>query len=352
MAEPSKSSKLRALASLTLIAVIVSVGAGAFAYTGGWLTPNRLTPEKLVASLAPPGGPALGRRRNHAKGICFTGIFDSNGNGAALSRAQAFAKGQYPALGRFNLGTPDPSAPDATVRVRGLGLQISTPDGSVWRSAMIDPPVFPVSTPRGFYELQEASHSKDPAAMTNFMTKNPEFAAFAEWAKTAPWTASYADDTFNSLNSFIFVDGSGGEHAVRWSLKAQAPVDQITPEELAKRGPNYLEQEIADRVAKAPQRWNLVLTVANPGDQTADPSKPWPGDRHSVDAGTLTVQKIEAEADGPCRDINFDPTILPDGIRLSDDPFPPARSSAYAKSYDSRTAEAKYYPRNAKGEQP
>ena len=52
-----------------------------------------------------PAGPALGHRRNHAKGICFTGVFEANGNGAELSRAQVFARGQYPALGRFNLGT-------------------------------------------------------------------------------------------------------------------------------------------------------------------------------------------------------------------------------------------------------
>ena len=56
------------------------------------------------------------------------------------------------------------------------------------------------------------------------------------------------------------------------------------------------------------------------------------------------VQKIEPELDGPCRDINFDPTVLPAGIRTSDDPFPAARSAAYARSYDLRTAEHDAYP--------
>src|SRR6202012_5860812 len=114
------------VARLAIIAVVVGVAAVAFAYTAGWLSPNRLTPAKLVAALAPPGGPALGHRRNHAKGICFTGTFEANGNGAALSRAAMLAPGQYPALGRFNLGTPVPDAADATVRVRGLGLRISS----------------------------------------------------------------------------------------------------------------------------------------------------------------------------------------------------------------------------------
>jgi catalase len=64
-----------AAGSLVLIAVVVGVGAAAFAYTAGWFSPQRLTPGKLVAAFAPPGGPALGHRRNHAKGICFTGVF-------------------------------------------------------------------------------------------------------------------------------------------------------------------------------------------------------------------------------------------------------------------------------------
>jgi hypothetical protein len=74
--------------------------------------------------------------------------------------------------------------------------------------------------------------------------------------------------------------------------------------------------------------------VANPGDPTADPTKAWHADRRSVEVGTLVAQQVEAERTAPCRDINFDPTVLPSGMRTSDDPFPAARSAAYAKSYD------------------
>ena len=78
MPEPSPSRP--PIGSLAIIAIVVAVGAGAFAYTAGWLSPTRLTPTEIVDSLAPPGGPSLGHRRNHAKGICFTGVFESNGN--------------------------------------------------------------------------------------------------------------------------------------------------------------------------------------------------------------------------------------------------------------------------------
>jgi catalase len=352
MTQPPRSSTRSVLGSLVLIVVVVGGGAAAFAYTAGWFSPRRLTPDKLVDAFTPPTGEPLGHRRNHAKGICFTGMFEANGAGPALSKAQVFARGQYPVLGRFNLGTPDPNAPDATVRVRGMGLRISTPDGQEWRSAMIDLPFFPVSTPQAFYELLIASASKDPNAMKTFAGAHPEIAAFGVWAKSAPWTGSYAEERFNSLNSFVFTDSSGAEKTVRWSLLPVAQSVSVSPDDLATRGPDFLEQEITERVRGGPLRWTMVVIVANPGDPTADPSKAWPEGRRAIEAGTLTVQRIQAERDGPCRDINFDPTVLPSGIRTSDDPFPAARSAAYAKSFDRRTAEAKDYPRTATGAKP
>jgi len=340
-----------AFGSLAFIAVVIAASAAAFAYTAGWFSPQRLTPGKLVAAFAPPTGVALGHRRNHAKGICFTGVFEANGAGSELSRAPVFARGEYPVLGRFNLGTADPNAPDATVRVRGLGIRISTPDGQEWRSAMINAPVFAVSTPEAFYEMLRAHGSKDPNATAAFAAAHPEFGAFGDWAKNGPWTASYAEERFNSLNSFVFVDASGTEHAVRWSLLPAARPVAVSPDELAKRGPDFLEQDIARRVADTPQHWTMVVTVAGAGDPTADPTKPWP-DRRTIEVGTLAAQQVHAEPDGPCRDINFDPTVLPSGMRTSDDPFPAARSAAYAKSYDLRTAEARDYPRTTTGATP
>ena len=349
MPEPSGPIPPNAIGSLALIAAVVAVSAGAFAYTAGWLSPERLTPQKLVDGFDLRSAPPLGHRRNHAKGICFAGVFESNGAGAELSKAQVFAKGQYPVVGRFNLGTPNPNADDAKERVRGLGLMISTPDGQEWRMAMVDPPIFAVSTPEAFHALQIAAQSTESDAMPKFIGEHPEFKAFAEWAQSAPWTGSYAEERYNSLNSFIFTDASGNDHAVRWSLTPAAQPVPVAPEELAKRGANFLESEIVERIKGGPLRWTMAVTIANASDQTADPTKAWPDDRRKVEVGTLVVQAIQGEADGPCRDINFDPTVLPNGIRTSDDPFPAARSAAYRLSYDRRTAEEKDYARTAAG---
>ncbi len=108
---------------------------------------------------------------------------------------------------------------------------------------------------------------------------------------------------------------------------------------MKQRGPNFLDAEITQRVQTAPQRWSMIVTVANPGDPTADPSKVWPEDRRTVVAGTLVVKTIEPKPDGLCRDLNFDPTVLLAGMRVSDDPFP----AAYSVSFNRRTAEDKDY---------
>lgn len=348
MPERRSSEKKSATGSLALIAGLVAAVAAVFAYTAGWFSPSRLTPSKLVATLAPPAGPALGFRRNHAKGICFTGSFESNGKGSALSSAQMLASGSYPVTGRFNLATPDPNAEDGKQRVRGLSLRIQTPDGQEWRSAMITAPFFPVATVQGFYELQKASARKDdPDAMKTFKDAHPEFAAFGAWAASAPFTSSYAEERYNGLNSFVFSDASNQDHAVRWSFVPVATAVAVPAEELKQRDPDFLAKEIVERVQKQPQRWTMAVTVANAGDPTADPSKAWPTDRRTVEVGTLVVSTIQPEPDGPCRDINFDPIVLPRGMRVSDDPFPAARSAAYAVSFDRRTAEEQSYPRAA-----
>src|SRR6202020_3550079 len=100
-------------------------------------------------------------------------------------------------------------------------------------------PCSPVSTPQAFYELLIASGRKDdPDAMKNFAAAHPEIGAFGAWAKSAPYTESYAEERFNGLNSFVFTDGGGADHVVRWSLVPAAQPVAVSAEEIAKRPPD------------------------------------------------------------------------------------------------------------------
>ena len=334
-----------------LIGGVIFAGALAFAYAGGWLTPQRLTPARMVAALSDRGGNPLGHRRNHSKGVCFTGTFNANGAMSRFSVAPMFAAGRYAVVGRLAIAVGNPDALDLTGRVKSMAIRISTPDGQEWRSGMNNSPVFVVSNPRDFYELTRAQDvdpatgKPDPAATKRFFATHPQSAPFAQWAQTADWTASWADQDYNSLNAFRFIDADGNNHLVRWSMKATIPPTSVAHDALAKMGPNFLEHDLNARLAQGPLTWHLIVTFAAAEDPSNDATKAWPSGRQEVDAGTLVVENAEAEADGPCRDINYDPTILPLGIAVSDDPLLPARSAAYARSFDLRTAESANYPR-------
>ena len=339
--------------ALIVITLVVGGSAAAFAYTAGWLTPHRLTAAKMVDALGARGGDPIGHRRNHAKGVCFTGYFEGNGTGAALSTAPMFAAVRSPVIGRFAIGVGDPLAKDGTGRVRSMAIRVVAPDGQEWRSGMNAMPFFPVGTVKAFYDSTVASDidpktgKPDPALMKAFAAKHPELAAFGAWAKSAPWTSSYGDQTYNSINAFRFVDKSGASLAVRWAMVATTPETVVAPADLAKLGPDFLANDLKQRLSHGPLRWTLIATLAAQGDPTNDASKPWPAGRPTVTLGTLVVEQAQDEANGPCRDYNYDPLILPHGIAASDDPILAARSAAYADSFDRRTREASRYPRTS-----
>jgi len=98
------------------------------------------------------------------------------------------------------------------------------------------------------------------------------------------------------------------------------PESQDAAGDTAPAGSDFLEQDLVRRLAAGPLRWQLNMTLANPGDPLDDASKTWSGAHKVLNAGTLVLQSSQPQADGDCRDINFDPLILPSGIQASNDP--------------------------------
>ena len=335
------------IARLAAIGVCVAVPAIAFAFVAGWLTPSHLSSDKLVSALQTSGGDHPGYRRNHAKGVCVAGYFESNGALASYSRAQVFAAGRTDFVGRLAIPGGNPYAPDSSVPVRSFALRLTQPDGQQWRTGLNNIPVFPVATPEAFYEQVKATtpdpatHKPDPARVKAFFASHPETGAFLSWAKTAKPSASFATETYYSLNAFYLVDANGEKHAVRWQAVPDSPGAEATGDP---NDADYLTQDLSSRLAKGPLRWHLVMTFADPGDVVDNATVQWPSTRRTVDAGTLVVEREQSQEGGPCQDVNYDPTVLPDGMLVTGDPLLPARSAAYAKSYALRTGEETHAP--------
>ena len=98
----------KTIGRLAGIGVVILCFVGAFLYLGGWFSPHELTPARFVNGFEKVYGINPGFRRNHAKGVCVGGFFDSNGQGTRLSKAVLFRTGRVPIIGRFSLGGGNP----------------------------------------------------------------------------------------------------------------------------------------------------------------------------------------------------------------------------------------------------
>jgi catalase len=341
------------LVRLGAIGAVMLGVAGAFAYAGGWLSPARLTQDKMMAAFKDANGVHAGFRRNHAKGVCVTGWFESSGQAAALSKAQIFGPGRVPVVGRFALAGGMPFQPDKPATVRSMALRFLPPGGEEWRTGMNNIPVFPVNSARDFYDQLLAASpdprtgKPDPAKMKAFLATHPEAARALALIRQRQVTSGFANSTFNSLDAFRFVNAAGASVPVRWST---VPVQAVTAdgaEPAAAGDKNYLFDDLIAQIAQHPLQWRLMVTIGEAGDPTNDATLPWPADRRQVDAGTVTIDHASSEDNGRCTDVNYDPLVLPSGIEPSDDPLLSARSAVYARSFTLRAGEAHEKPPSA-----
>jgi catalase len=335
------------------IATILAILAVSFAWVAGWLhAPGaaRLSAARVIDAFEQAGGKHRGFRRNHAKGICVSGYFDSNGNGLALSHASVFQRVRTQVIGRFSAPGGDPSEDDALTTVRSFALRFAMSNGEQWRTGMNSAPVFAVRTPQAVVEqlhaLEPDPHTgrPDPARLDAFFARHPETHALRDWLASHPPSSSFYDASYYSINAFRFTDAHGQTRFVRWSVMPDTPDTPYAPSPARTdkvHDPDFLAHGLRTRLENGPVRWRLILTPAAPGDPTDDATAAWPPERerHRVDAGTLVITQAQAQIDGACRDVNFDPVVLPAGIAPSDDPLIAARSAAYAESFARRARE-------------
>src|SRR5262245_52123518 len=330
------------LSRLALIGVALAAVIAAFAYLGGWFTPNDLTPARFTDGFEEVFGVHPGFRRNHAKGVGVSGFFESNGNGVRLSKATVFRPGRVPVLGRFSLGGGNPFAPDTVSAPRGLGLQFALPDGELWRTAMLHLPVFPFRTPEDFYEQlfafapDPSTGQPDPVKAQAFLAHHPESAEALKVIKSQPAPSGFGDAAFHSLNAFRFINAGNESTPVRWILTPAQP-SKTTPSQ----DKDFLFDALIAQIHRRPLQWYLIVIVGQPGDPTNDATIAWPPGREQVNVGTLTLDRVESDDTSAARVINFDPLVLPADMATSDDPLLSARSAVYSQSYTRRAGEQK-----------
>ncbi|HMA51911.1 MAG TPA: catalase family peroxidase [Magnetospirillaceae bacterium] len=304
-------------------------------------------PAQVVDTLEKLGGVHKGLRRNHARGSCAVGSFVGTPEGRKLSSSAVFSGKDVPVIARFSVAGPNPDQPDAAKGPRGLALQFKLPKDELQQTAMINVPIFPVSTPQGFYESllinlpDPATGKPDPEKGKQFVGNHPEAKPFLDYMGSHNAPPAYTETIYRSLSAYKFINGKT-ETWVRWRFE---PVDGekfLTEDEIKAAPHDFLDQRLTERTKKGPVKFTMVAIIGQPdkGDSIKDPSSPWPKDRKEVKVGTLTLTKGGQDAKGTCEDINYDPNVASAGIEpSSDDQVLQYRSSAYAESFTRRESE-------------
>jgi catalase len=114
--------------------------------------------------------------------------------------------------------------------------------------------------------------------------------------------------------------------------------DYLTDEQVAAIGANYHFDELAERVAKGPVKFKILVQVAEPGDTADDATVHWPESRELVEFGGLELTEVIPDSVAQQKHIIFDPIPRVEGIEASADPLLELRAAIYLLSGRRRRA--------------
>lgn len=100
--------------------------------------------------------------------------------------------------------------------------------------------------------------------------------------------------------------------------------------------PTSLNSPSLTTPSKAQCRWDMMVSIGQPGDAEDDPTVLWPAERKQFKADTLSISAAKPLKGAKCKPINFDPRVMADGLRPSNDPTRMFRSPACAVSFAKR----------------
>ena len=336
-----RASRLSRHAVLAVVLAIGSVSAWAADTASGSAAAPKPLPIAVVDTLNQlAGGVHPGYRANHAKGVLVTGTFTPASGAAAYSMAPHFAA-KVPVLVRFSNATGVPTMPDASPNgsPHGIAIRFQLPGGENTDIVSISANGFPVATPEEFLSLLQAvaasgDSAVKPSPIEQFLGSHPVALKFVTTPRPAP--VSFGTLAFYGVNAFKFTNAKGVSRFVRYQILPVAGEQALDAALVAKAAPDYLMDELPQRIAKSAVQYRLLAQVASDTDQTIDGSQVWPAERSVVELGTLSLTGTPVEQVLAQKALLFNPLLLPAGIEASADPVLLARPGAYAVSYGQR----------------
>ncbi|MEO8415631.1 MAG: catalase family peroxidase [Ginsengibacter sp.] len=296
------------------------------------------SPAKLVDALHSAFG-THHSRAVHAKGIILEGTFTPDPDAATLTKAAHLQNGGSKVIVRFSDFTGIPDIPDniGLANPRGLAIKFIMPDGLTTDIVGHSFDGFPTPNSDQFRELllaigRSGSAASKPNALDSFLETHPVAKTFLTSQKNP---ASYAGINYFGVNAFKFTNKNGVSHFIRYQFIPADGEELLTAEQMAAKGPEYLQEEIKKRIAGKPVKFKFYAQIAEEGDNIEDPSTAWPENRKKILLGIIEITKLGANTVQEDKSLFFIPNNIPGGIETAD-PMLNFRSNAYPISVKER----------------
>ena len=283
------------------------------------------------------GGVHPGFRPAHAKGILLAGIFTPSSEASSLTTAPHINRHSTPVTVRFSDFAGIPTVPDNDqgASPRGCAIRFHLDEHVHTDIVAHSVDTFPTRTAEEFLNFINALIATDPAgphpnAIEQFLGAHPAALAFVQAPKPIP--TSFGKESFFAVSAFRFTNAHDVSRYGRYRLLPVAGNEYLSKAEASMQTPNFLFDEIKERVAKEPVKFRIVVQLAQDGDTVDDATVRWPEARPQFTFGEISLTEITPDNAREQQQVIFDPIPRVDGIEASADPLFEPRANVYLMS--------------------
>jgi catalase len=237
------------------------------------------------------------------QGVGALGSFVGNPEASTYSRSELFSGEALEVVARFSLAGGDPEASDAEKSPRGMALQFRMPDGGLHHMTMIHTPMFFAAVPQTFLDkfialtVDPATGKPDPEKFQAFKASHRDNDGQAKFLSDNNPPTSYANCAYSGIHTFKFINKKGETTLVKFRFVPRDGEKRLSNAETQSAPRDFLERALSERTKKGPVRWDMILTIGEPGDPEMNPTILWPKTRKEVNAGTLTITSATPSAE-------------------------------------------------------
>jgi catalase len=290
------------------------------------------------------GGVHPGFRPAHAKGVLLTGVFTPSKEALSLTRAPHIQRASTPVTVRLSNFAGIPTVADndqQNASPRGCAIRFRLDEHVHTDIVAHSVDTFPSRTAEGFLDFLNALIATDPAGphpnpIEQFLGTHPAALAFVQAPKPIP--TSFAKESFFAVSAFKFTNANGVSQHGRYRILPAAGNEYLDDAATSAKTPNFLFDELKERIAKEPVKYHIVVQLAKDGDTLDDATVRWPEDRPQLTLGEISLTAIAPENPTEQQRLIFDPIPRVDGIEASADPLFEPRANVYLMSGRRRRA--------------